>query len=99
MGVTLRPDRLPIGAVCYRTVGPFDLDSLPDGLRKEHRLKTDVWGLLTLSQGSITFVWDDERGGEETLHAPAIFLVPPEVPHHLRVSGPFLLTIGFHRTD
>lgn len=97
--MTVRPTELPADAQCYRVVGPFDADSLPDGLKAEHRLKAGVWGLLTLSEGSIAFAWDDEDGGETILHAPATFVVPPEIAHHLRLLGPFQLTIGFHRAD
>lgn len=97
--MTIRPTELPTDVHCYRVVGPFNETSLPDGLVKEHRLKPDVWGLLTLLEGNIAFVWDDEEGGETMLSAPATFIVPPEVPHHLRLSGPFQLTVGFHRAD
>lgn len=97
--MTVRPAALPADVHCYRVVGPFDEGSLPEGLTREHRLKPDVWGLLTLSQGSVTFVWDDDLGGETELQAPSTFVVPPEVPHHLRLAGPFELTVGFHRAD
>lgn len=92
-----RPDQLPVDATCYKTVGPFDADSLPEGLKREHRLKAGTWGLLTLMEGEVAFVWDDEEGGEDVLRAPATIVVPPEIPHHLRLVGPFRLGIGFHR--
>lgn len=96
--MTMRPQTLPPGAVLYKTVGPFDADSLPDGLKRAHRLKAGAWGLLTLQKGEIAFVWDDADGGEILLSAPATIVVPPEIPHHLRLAGPFRLSIGFHRT-
>lgn len=97
--MTMRPDTLPPGATCYKTVGPFDAVTLPDGLKREHRLKPGAWGLLTLLEGEIAFVWDDAEGGEVLLQAPTTIVIPPELPHHLRQSGAFRLSIGFHRTD
>lgn len=88
---------LPLGSVAYRTIGPFGAQTLPSGLRAEHRLKAGTWGVLDLSEGSLRFVWDDEQGGAHELAAPARFIVPPEVPHHVEGDGPFALTIAFHR--
>ena len=88
---------LPSGSVAYRTIGPFGAQSLPKGLRAEHRLKEGTWGVLDLARGSLRFVWDDEQGGSEELTAPARFVVPPQVPHHVEGEGPFELTIAFHR--
>lgn len=88
---------LPLGSVVYRTIGPFGAQSLPTGLRAEHRLKEGTWGVLELSEGSLRFVWDDERGGADELTAPASFVVPSQVPHHVEGDGPFALTISFYR--
>ena len=87
---------LPAGAVCYRTIGPFDAASLPAGLRAAHRLKPGTWGLITLTSGAIRFLWDDDAGGICQLSAPAQFIIPPETPHHVESDGSFELTIGFH---
>ena len=88
---------LPLGSVAYRTIGPFGAQSLPTGLRAEHRLKEGTWGVIELTEGSLRFVWDDEQGGAEELTAPGRFVVPPQAPHHVEGDGPFTLTIAFHR--
>lgn len=95
--MTTRPRRLPARAIAYKTVGPFDAQNLPGGLCGTHRLKAGVWGLLTLTGGEIDFVWEDDEGGDEKVVAPAAIVIPPDVPHHLRQSGPFQLEITFHR--
>jgi cupin 2 domain-containing protein len=88
---------LPPGSAPYRTIGPFDAQSLPQGLRKQHQLKDGAWGLLTLSAGSLRFVWDDAAGGTDALAAPASVVVPPQILHHVEGEGPFELTITFCR--
>ena len=95
--MTRRPDTLPADAASYRRIGPFDQDSLPAGLLREHQLKEDVWGVLTLLEGEIGFSWDDAEGGESELVAPASIVIPPTVPHHVEMRGPFTLTLEFHR--
>ena len=88
---------LPLGSVAYRAIGPFGAQSLPTGLRAEHRLKEGTWGVLELSEGALRFVWDDEQGGVDELTAPIRLIVPPQVPHHVEGEGPFKLAIAFHR--
>ena len=97
MSATAPRGDLPPGSTAYRDIGPFDAQSLPAGLRAEHRLKEGTWGLLTLTAGSLRFVWDDEQGGAEELVAPVQLVVPPQVLHHVEGEGPFELTIAFHR--
>jgi tellurite resistance-related uncharacterized protein len=96
-GVHAPRGALPEDAAAYRSIGPFNAETLPAGLRSKHRLKEGAWGLLTLSEGSLRFVWDDERGGAEDIVAPARIVVPPQVPHHVEGAGPFELTIAFHQ--
>jgi len=91
-----RPHRLPDGAEPYRTIGPFDAASLPAGLRRTHDLKAGTWGKVSLEQGNLGFVWEDELGGRADLTAPDEIVVPPQVPHHVE-GNDFRLTITFYR--
>ncbi|AKH41334.1 tellurite resistance protein TehB [Croceibacterium atlanticum] len=88
---------LPPASEAYRTIGPFDAQSLPQGLRAEHSLKPGTWAVLLLSEGSLRFVWDDETGGAEMLTAPVELIVPPQALHHVEGDGPFTVRITFHR--
>jgi len=88
---------LPPDCAAYRTIGPFDAASLPQGLRSEHSLKPGVWGVLSLVEGAIGFVWADGEGGREELTAPVDLVVPPQVLHHVEANQPFVLSIAFHR--
>ncbi len=92
-GAHRRP--MPADARIYRSIGPFDNQSIPKGLLAEHRLKPDVWARLELDEGTVTFVWDDSAGGLEKLTAPTQLIVPPEVPHHLEADSAFRLSIHF----
>jgi cupin 2 domain-containing protein len=88
---------LPEGVEAYRTIGAFDAASLPAGLRASHNLKDGTWALLSLTAGTLRFVWEDAAGGVEELRAPAILVVPPKVYHRVEGDGPFELTISFLR--
>ncbi|WP_283418345.1 DUF1971 domain-containing protein [Sphingopyxis sp. Geo48] len=88
------PD-LPVQARPYRTIGPFDADSIPAGLWLQHELKAGVWGLLSVEEGNIRFCWDDQRGGERLLSAGETILIPPAAPHHLEREGPVIIALTF----
>lgn len=92
-----RAFRLPDKARPYRTIGPFDENSLPAGLRRTHALKEGSWGKLVLEEGALAFTWEDETGGSRQLTAPAELIVPPVVQHHVKPEGPIRLTITFYR--
>lgn len=78
-----------------RQIGPFDRDSLPDGLLREHRLKPGRWGLLEIRRGAVCLVWDDDGGVEEGLVAPTSRIIPPERPHHLVPIDDFVIEVAF----
>ncbi len=93
----MRAKRLPEDVRPYRTIGPFDDATLPAGLRRTHDLAEDTWGLVELTEGTISFVWEDEGGETLDLSAPAQIVVPPRVPHHVESNGAFRLSITFLR--
>ena len=55
-GVTAAaPCGLPDGLVAYRRTPVFDQDTIPAGLRREHRTASGVWGLITVLEGRLRF--------------------------------------------
>ena len=86
---------LPDDAHVYRSIGPFDAQSVPRGLLGKHDLKPGAWARLCVTAGSVKFVWDDSAGGSELLTAGVEMIVPPCVPHHLELCGPLEFTIHF----
>lgn len=91
-----RPTRLPEDAEPYRTIGPFDAVTFPEGLRRTHDLKKSTWGKVALAAGNLVFVWEDEQGGRAELTAPADIVVPPQTPHHVE-GDDFTVSITFYR--
>ena len=92
-----REPALPAGAVNYRSIGPFNRDTIPAGLLKRHNLKEGTWGVVTVLSGEIDYAWDDGEGGCTRLDAGQAIEVPPLVPHHLELLGDVTLAIGFWR--
>ena len=86
---------LPDGLVLARTAGPFDRDSLPAGLRRDHRVADRIWGCLRVIEGSLQFRLATDPPSTVRLEAPAHQPIPPGVPHSVTVDGPVLLAVDF----
>ena len=82
----------------YRTVGPFDQDSLPSGFLSEHRTKAGVWGLLEVERGEIRYVIT--QPGEESsqlLSNSRPGVIAPQQRHHLELTGEVTFRVTFLR--
>ena len=91
----MRPSELPDDVRCYKRIGPFRGDEIPQGLLREHRLKEGVWGRMKLLDGSLRFIWDDGSGEVAQLDSPDFVIVPPIIPHHLENTEDAQISIEF----
>lgn len=87
---------LPAGAVLVRTTPVFDETSVPEGLRRAHRVAAGVWGRLVVAEGSLRFVFEDDPE-PRVVAAGAHQVIPPERPHHVEVIAPVRFVVEFHR--
>lgn len=86
---------LPAGLLVVRTAGPFDADSLPQAIRREHRVAERTWGLLRVLDGSVEFEIAATPTVRRRIRAGAEQPIPPTVPHLVHVEGAFELAIDF----
>ena len=86
---------LPDGLVVSRTAGPFDETTLPEGLRRSHRVADGTWACLRVVSGALRLTLETDPPLELNLEAPAAQPIPPTVSHSVAVSGRVLLAIDF----
>ncbi|MGD9615833.1 MAG: DUF1971 domain-containing protein [Alphaproteobacteria bacterium] len=92
----LLPAKLPDGVVAYRRTPIFDQDTIPAGLRREHRTAPGVWGLITVIEGRLRF--RSLRPVGETVLTPGTpMAVAPEQPHEVAPDGPVRFFVEFYR--
>ena len=78
--------------VPYRVTPVFDQHSLPAGLRREHRTKPGVWGLIRVLDGRVRLV---KPTGVSVLTPERPGLVEPEEPHWVEPLGPISMQVEF----
>jgi tellurite resistance-related uncharacterized protein len=79
----------------YRSTPVFDENSLPAGLRREHRTKLGVWGVIRVLEGRLRYEVLDPVA--ETILEPGHpALVLPDVPHRVEPLGAMRMQIEFY---
>ena len=79
----------------YRSTAVFDETTLPDALRREHRTKAGVWGVIRVLEGSLRLELGD--GGEArilTSDRPGV--VMPEQVHRVEPMGRMRMQVDFY---
>ncbi|MPY69622.1 MAG: DUF1971 domain-containing protein [Alphaproteobacteria bacterium] len=89
------PDALPDGLAAYKRTPVFDQDSLPAGLRREHRTKPGVWALIHVLEGRLLYRRLDSHD-EQVLTPDSLGVVGPARPHEVRPLGPVRFFVEFH---
>ncbi len=86
---------LPPGLVAYKRTPVFDQDTLPAGLRREHRTKAGVWGMIHVIEGSLRYrILDPFTETVLTPDTPGV--VYPEQPHEVEPLGRMQMYVEFH---
>lgn len=86
---------LPEALTVVRTAGPFDTDTVPAALTRDHRVADRTWGLLRVLEGSLRFRMATEPPVDRTLHAGDSQAIPPVVPHSVAPSTATRFAVDF----
>lgn len=78
----------------YRSTPVFDAETLPVALRKEHRTKPGVWGLVRVLEGELMLSFPD--GTEQLLSSAAPGLLLPDQPHWVTPLGEMRMQVEFY---
>lgn len=86
---------IPDGLTLLRTAGPWDEQTLPEGLRHSHRTGEAVWAVLKAIEGEVDFRMETSPLLKVRLVAGMQQSIPPRVPHEVDLIGPTRLTVEF----
>ena len=89
-------DAMPSGVIPSGSTPVFTEGTLPEGLRKEHKLAEGTWGVLRVLEGRLSFT-DLETDEERIIAAPDGVTIRPGALHQVATEGPVQLRIDFFR--
>lgn len=79
----------------YKSTPVFDQNTLPGGLRKEHRTKAGVWGVIRVLEGRLRYQVLDPAS-ETILDPDHPGLVLPDQPHFVEPLGAMRMRVEFY---
>lgn len=79
----------------YKSTPLFDENTLPAGLRQEHRTKAGVWGVIRILEGRLRYHVLDPIS-EMILDADNPGLVLPDQPHFVQPLGAMRMQVDFY---
>ena len=82
-------------AVPYKITLIFDENTLPAGLRREHRTKVGVWGVIRVLEGRLRYRVLDPLS-QLVLEPGVPGLIFPEQPHRVEPLGPMRMQVEFY---
>jgi tellurite resistance-related uncharacterized protein len=85
----------PPAAIPYERTAVFNEDTLPAGLRREHRTKPGVWGVIRVLDGRVRYRVLDPVS-ELILEPGHPGLVRPDQPHFVEPLGSVRIQIEFY---
>jgi len=85
----------PLSSMPYKSTSVFDENTLPAGLRREHRTKTGVWGVIRVLDGQVRYQVLDPAS-EVILEPDRPGLILPDEPHLVEPLGPMRMQIEFY---
>jgi tellurite resistance-related uncharacterized protein len=86
---------LPDGLVVVRTTATWDERTMPNALRRAHRVASGTWGRLRVEAGSLRFVARTDPVTDVILESDRAQGIPPDVDHHIEPRGPIRFAIDF----
>ncbi|MBK8841002.1 MAG: DUF1971 domain-containing protein [Hyphomonadaceae bacterium] len=79
----------------YRSTPIFDAQTLPGALRREHRTKLGVWGVVRVLEGRLRLVYV-EPPGEAVVEPGRPGLLLPDQPHFVEPIGDMRMQVDFY---
>jgi tellurite resistance-related uncharacterized protein len=85
---------LPADVKEYKRTASFTEANLPAGLVRDHGTKPGVWALIVIEAGTLEYTIEDPvRTFLLTPELPGV--IPPVVPHRVKVLGPVRFHLEF----
>ncbi len=85
----------PSSKVPYKCTPIFDETTLPAGLRREHRTKASVWGVILVLEGRLRYQVL-EPNSEVILEPSYPGVLLPDQPHLVEPLGPMRMQVEFY---
>ena len=88
---------LPDDLTVVRTTPTWDERTVPDALRRAHRVASGTWGLLRVTSGALRFVAATDPVTDVVIEPGHPQPIPPDVEHHVEPQAATSFAVDFLR--
>lgn len=86
---------LPPDVTVLRTTATWDERTMPEALRRDHRVAAGTWGRLRVEDGALRFVARTDPVTDVIVAEHQVQGIPPEVEHFVEPQGTVRFAIDF----
>jgi tellurite methyltransferase len=90
---------LPVAVRWVRNTEVWDQESMPQGLRRAHRLAAGTWGRVVVVKGRLRFTAVTTPPTDVVLGPGSVHTIAPEVVHDVQPEGAVHFRLQFFRVD
>lgn len=87
---------LPNDVLPYSRSPTFTETTVPASLQKDHKTKSDVWGVINILDGQLRYTVTS-KGVDEVLEQEKSGIIEPDTFHQIQVLGPVSFYVEFYR--
>ncbi len=89
-------DTLPEGAVKVGATPNMTQDTVAKGILKNHLAPKGKYGLVVVEEGSLQYVWEDDKDNVLDADKDHPIVIYPERFHHVVITGDVVFRVEFY---
>ena len=89
-------DTLPVGATKTGSTPSMTEETVVKGILKNHLAPKGKLGLVVVEEGSLQFIWEDDKENVIDSDSDHPVVIYPERFHHVAITGPVKFRVEFY---
>lgn len=89
-------DNLPVGATLTGSTPSMTEETVVKGILKNHLAPKGKYGLVVVEEGTLQFVWEDEKDNVIDADPAHPVVIYPERFHHVEITGAVKFRVEFY---
>lgn len=88
---------LPVNIACYQRTPDFTEQSVPKALLRSHSTKTGTWGMIVVTEGSLTYRILEPDIEEIRLDPNHPGIIEPSIKHEIELHAEVKFYVQFYK--
>ncbi len=90
-------ETLPQGAIKVGSTPSMTEKTVVKGILKNHLAPKGKYGLVVVEEGTLQFIWEDDKENILNADSQHPIVIPPERFHHVVITKPVVFRVEFYK--